>query len=234
LKSFANNRLLITVLAVVFVALIGFGAVSSQMSAPHPATAAQPAASAAATVVPNGEAPAASSAAKPYLSDYQDPQPQTEPNSLLTVVGLIVKLGVVIALIYIVTLALRYFGNRSRKVLLGNSAINVLEKAALAQNRELYLVDVADKVLLLGATANNISVLTEITDAEAIEGLRNKPQPSLPSAEPFLAYLKNVGEKVGTEVANVTPLRPADLLKRIEAHKERIRERTASLQEPGL
>jgi hypothetical protein len=88
--------------------------------------------------------------------------------------------------------------------------------------------------LLLGATANNISVLTEITDAEAIEGLRNKPQPSLPSAEPFLAYLKNVGEKVGTEVANVTPLRPADLLKRIEAHKERIRERTASLQEPGL
>ena len=232
MKNFANNRLLIAVLGVVFVAMLGFGAVSSQMSASRPAAAAQPAASAPASVVPSGEA-SASGAAKPYLSDYQDPQPQAEPNSALTVLGLIVKLGVVIALIYVITLGLRYFGNRGRKVFLGSNSINILEKTPLAQNRELYLIDVADKVLLLGATANNISVLTEITDAEAIDALRNKPQPSLPSAEPFLAYLKNVGEKVGTEVANVTPLRPADILKRIEAHKERLRESTASIQEAG-
>jgi len=230
LKNVANNRALFAVLGVVFIAMLGFGAVSSQMSASHPGAAGQPSASARATAVPSGTAQP-SSAATPYLSDYQDPQPQAAPDSALTVLGLIVKLGVVIALIYLLTLGLRYFGNRGRKVFLGSNSINVLEKTALAQNRELYLVDVADKVLLLGATSNNITVLTEITDAEAIGELRNKPQPSLPSAEPFLAYLKNVSEKVGSEVANVAPLRPADILKRIEAHRERLRESTASIQD---
>jgi flagellar protein FliO/FliZ len=171
---------------------------------------------------------------KPFLSEYQDPQPQTAPNTLMTIVGLVVKLAVVIGLIYLTILGLRYFGSRGRKVFLGGgSAINVIEKTALAQNRELYLIDVADKVLLLGATASGISVLTEITDPDSIDELRTKPQPSLPSAEPFLSYLKNVGEKVGTEVANVSPVKPADVLKRIEDHKERIRARTASLQESG-
>lgn len=220
LKNVAGNRLLMAILGVVFVAILGFGAVSSQLSSPM--------APASATAVASAT-PVASAA--PYLSDYQDPKPQTEPNTALTVVGLIVKLGVVIGLIYLVTLALRWFGKRGRTAFLGSSAINILEKTPLAQNRELYLVDVADKVLLLGATANNITVLTEITDAAALEEVRNKPQPSLPSAEPFLAYLKNVSEKVGSEVAAVTPLRPADLLKRIEGHKDRLRESTASLQE---
>ena len=228
MKSVANNRLLMAILGVVFVAMLGFGAISSQISATRAAS--QPAASPQATATVS-TSPQASSTPKPYLSDYQDPQPQAEPNTALTVVGLIVKLGVVIALIYLITLALRYFGNRGRRVFLGESSINVLEKTSLAQNRELYLVDVAEKVLLLGATANSISVLTEITDPSALEEVRNKPQPSLPSAEPFLAYLKTMGEKVGSEVASVTPLRPAELLKRIEGHKDRIRESTASLQE---
>jgi flagellar protein FliO/FliZ len=218
---------------VVFVAMLGFGAVSTQLSSPRavPAASTTPAASA------QSAAQADTSLAaprKPFLSEYQDPQPQTAPNTLMTIVGLVVKLAVVIGLIYLTILGLRYFGSRGRKVFLGGgSAINVIEKTALAQNRELYLIDVADKVLLLGATASGISVLTEITDPDSIDELRTKPQPSLPSAEPFLSYLKNVGEKVGTEVANVSPVKPADVLKRIEDHKERIRARTASLQESG-
>jgi flagellar protein FliO/FliZ len=233
LKSLPNNRLLWVVLGVVFVAMLGFGAVSTQLSSPRavPAASTTPAASA------QSAAQADTSLAaprKPFLSEYQDPQPQTAPNTLMTIVGLVVKLAVVIGLIYLTILGLRYFGSRGRKVFLGGgSAINVIEKTALAQNRELYLIDVADKVLLLGATASGISVLTEITDPDSIDELRTKPQPSLPSAEPFLSYLKNVGEKVGTEVANVSPVKPADVLKSIEDHKERIRARTASLQESG-
>ncbi|HEX6511156.1 MAG TPA: flagellar biosynthetic protein FliO [Chloroflexota bacterium] len=225
MKNLAGNRLLWAVLGVVFVAMIGFGAVSSQMSSPTGA----PASSAAPTVSASA-APQDSATAKPYLADYQDPQPQSTPNTLMTVVGLVLKLGVVIGLVYMCVLVLRFFGNRGRKAFLGETAINVLEKTALAQNRELYLVDIADRVLLLGATSNSIALLTEITDAEAVDGLRNRPQPALPSAEPFLNYLKNVGEKVSAEVANVTPLHPADVLKRIESHRDRIRERTAALQ----
>lgn len=229
MKSFASNRLLWVVLGVVFLAMLGFSAVSAQMSSSRPAAASQ--AVAASSPAPASAEVQPSAAAKPFLSEYQDPQPQAEPNTIWTIVGLILKLGVVIGLIYLTILGLRYFGGRSRKVLLGDNIINVLEKTSLAQNRELYLVDVADKVLLLGATSTSISVLTEFTDAVAVEDLRTKSaQPPLPSAEPFLNYLKNVGEKVGSEVASVNPLRPADLLKRIESHKDRLRAHSEALE----
>ncbi|HLG72171.1 MAG TPA: flagellar biosynthetic protein FliO [Chloroflexota bacterium] len=237
MAKLATNRLLWAVLGVVFIAMLGMSAVSSQMSSPKAASSASPAASASApaSAAASGDVSAAAAAqastpAKPFLADYQDPQPQAQPTTIWTIVGLIVKLGIVIGLIYLCIVGLRFFGNRGRKVFMGDSAINVLEKTALAQNRELYLVDVANKVLLLGATSTNIAVLTEITDEQAIENLRLKQdQPVLPAAEPFLTYLKNVGEKVGSEVASVNPLRPADLLKRIEAHKERVRAHSDAL-----
>src|SRR5579883_3253607 len=233
MAKLATNRLLWAVLGVVFIAMLGMSAVSSQMSSPKAASSASPAASASApaSAAASGDVSAAAAAqastpAKPFLADYQDPQPQAQP----TTIWLIVRLGIVIGLIYLCIVGLRFFGNRGRKVFMGDSAINVLEKTALAQNRELYLVDVANKVLLLGATSTNIAVLTEITDEQAIENLRLKQdQPVLPAAEPFLTYLKNVGEKVGSEVASVNPLRPADLLKRIEAHKERVRAHSDAL-----
>lgn len=242
MKAVANNRFLWVVLGIVLVAVLGISALSSQATlAPVP-----PAASASASASPSASAsasntqnPAPSTAAKPFLSDYQDPTPQAAPNGFLTVASLILKLGVVVGLIYLTVLGLRYFGNRSRTAFLGNSAINVIEKTALAQNRELYLVDVADRVLLLGATTTSIALLTEITDPDAIDDLRTKPQPALPSAEPFLNYLKKVGEHarpIAAEVAAAATskpsqlLKPADLIKRIDEHKQRIRERTASLQ----
>jgi flagellar biosynthetic protein FliO len=210
LKNLASNRLLWVVLGVVFVAMLGMGAVTSQMS-----SQATPRPSPQASVSASAEAEASRPSA-PFLTEYKDPQPQAAPNTLMTVVGLIVKLAVVIGLIYLTILGLRYFSNRGRRAFLGSNAINVLEKTALAQNRELYLIDVADKVLLLGATANSITVLTEITDPEALEELRAKPQPALPSAEPFLTYLKSAKAA------------PADVFKRIEEHRDRIRQRTAA------
>ena len=252
MKSFANNRFLWVVLGVILVAILGLGALSSQMSSGPSAAQAFTSASASASGRSTANAssapsqgsaaasPAASGKATPYLSDYQDPEPQAAPNGFLTVAGLAVKLAIVLGLIYLTVLGLRYFGNRTRRAVMGDSAISVLEKTPLAQNRELYLVDVADRVLLIGATTTNISMLTEITDPDAIEDLRNRPQPALPSAEPFLNYLKKVGENakpIAVEVAAAASskpselLKPADLLKRIEDHKQRLKESTLALQE---
>jgi flagellar biosynthetic protein FliO len=239
MTNMPKNRFLWVVLGVVLLAVLGVGALSSQIAASPVAGANQPAASA--TAQPAGTPAAGAS----FLAQYQDPQAEPAPNTFMTVASLLFKLAIVLGLIYLTILGLRYFGNRSRGVFMGNNAISVLEKTSLAQNRELYLIDVADRVLLLGATTTNISVLTEITDSEAIEELRTKPQPALPSAEPFLTYLKHVGDKVrpiAAEVANTAAtaprelLKPADLVRRIEEHKLRLQERTASLQsaEPVL
>lgn len=230
-----KNRFLWVVLGIVLIAVLGVSALSSQMSAEPGTAGSQPAASATAQASASATAVPGTS----FLAQYQDPQAQPAPNTFMTVAGLLFKLAVVLGLIYLTVLGLRFFSNRGRGVFMGHNAINVLEKTSLAQNRELYLIDVADRVLLLGATTSNISVLTEITDGDALEELRNKPQPTLPSAEPFLTYLKNVGDKVRPIAAEVAAtatsaprelVKPADLLKRIEEHKQRIHERTASLQ----
>jgi len=249
MKGFAGNRFLWVVLGIVLVGVLGLGAISSQMSggpsaaqsftSPAASTSAQPSASASSTQ--NSALGTQNSApAKPFLSDYQDPQPQAAPNGFLAILSLAFKLGIVVALIYLTVLGLRYFSNRTRNAVLGSSAINVLEKTPLAQNRELYLVDVADRVLLLGATTTSIAMLTEITDPGALEELRNRPQPSLPSAEPFLNYLKKFGENarpIAVEMASAAAnrpselLKPADLLRRIDDHKRRVKESTLALQE---
>lgn len=234
MKALAGNRVLWIVLGVALVAMLGFSAISSQQPAGGSRTSTSAQASASAAPTASGAQDAAST---PFLAEYQDPQVQPAPNGILTIVGLLFKLAIVLGLIYLTVLGLRFFSNKGRVGLPGSGAINVLEKTALAQNRELYLIDVADKVLLLGATANNISVLSEITDEEAIEELRTRPQPALPSAEPFLTYLKNVGEKVRPIAAEVVAsgprelLKPADLVRRIEEHQRRLRASTASFQE---
>ena len=231
-SNLSKNRFLWVVLGVVLIAVLGVSALSSQMTQAPTTTTTQPTASASA----QASAQATPASDTGFLAQYQDPQATPAPNNFMTVVGLAFKLAIVVGLIYLTVLGLRYFGNRGRAVFMGHNAINVLEKTALAQNRELYLIDVADRVLLLGATTTNISVLTDISDPEAIEDLRNKPQPALPSAEPFLTYLKNVGDKVRPIAAEVAAqprelLRPADLVRRIEEHKLRLQQSTEAALE---
>ena len=246
------------VLALVLVAILGLGALSSQVSGGP--TAAQAIASASARPAASSSAapsrPAASASTAPstqdsarstqnsssssFLPDYQDPQPAASPNGFATILSLAVKLVIVLVLIYATMVGLRYFGNRTRRAVMGDSSINVLEKTPLAQNRELYLIDVADRVLLLGATSTSMTMLTEITDPAAVEELRNRQPAGLPAAEPFLNYLKKVGERarpIAAEVAAAATskpsdlLKPADLLRRIEDHKLRLKESTLALQE---
>jgi flagellar biogenesis protein FliO len=247
MKAAAGNRLLWVVLGVALVAMLGFSALSSQQQpaikaqalSSQPTAAAAQGTDSAHTSAPDAQHPTSGTqdpSSRPFMVEYQDPQVQPAPNGILTVAGLIFKLAIVLGLIYLTVLGLRFVSNRGRAGLPSSGAITVLDKTALSQNRELYVIDVADKVLVLGATANSISVLSEITDAEAVEELRTRPQEAIPAAEPFLAYLKSVGEKVRPIAAEVASsprelLKPADLVKRIEEHRRRLQASTASLQD---
>ncbi|HLY67433.1 MAG TPA: hypothetical protein VKU60_17990, partial [Chloroflexota bacterium] len=105
MKSFASNRFLWVVLGLVFVAMLGFGAISSQQSVQQPAVPATPQASATAQATP-------SSSSGSFLPDYQDPQVAPAPNGFLTIAGLLFKLAIVVGLIYLTVLGLRYFSHR--------------------------------------------------------------------------------------------------------------------------
>ncbi|MDE3077291.1 MAG: FliO/MopB family protein, partial [Chloroflexota bacterium] len=152
----------------------------------QPTTAAQPAASSSAASGPS------------FSVAYQDPQVQPAPNGLATILNLLLKLAIVIGLIYGTVWVLRFLNQRSTKSLLGERLVTVLETTRLAANRDLYLVDLADRVLLLGSAGSSLNLLTEITEADALDAIRNRPQAALPSADAFLGYLRGFGEKLGS------------------------------------
>ena len=98
---------------------------------------------------------------------------------------LVIKLGLVIGLIYLTMWALRRFMSGARASRSAPGRLSVLDTTLLAPNRAVYLVEVADRVLVLGSTANALNTLAEITEPNAIEVLKRATPP--PEALPNFA-----------------------------------------------
>jgi flagellar biosynthetic protein FliO len=84
-----------------------------------------------------------------------------EESGLLTALDLGAKLLLVLVLIWTCALLLRAM--QARATVSGRRrSVEVLEVTPLAQNRTLYLVQVGDQTLLLGATPTQITTLTRL------------------------------------------------------------------------
>jgi len=82
----------------------------------------------------------------------------------------------------------------------GNVFGKVLGILPLDNRRLIYLVDVMGKVLILGVTDSNISMLAEITDKDTLDALRLQNDRPLPGMERLFSFLKpnsatNAGEQ---------------------------------------
>ncbi|MGH2366503.1 MAG: flagellar biosynthetic protein FliO [Chloroflexota bacterium] len=238
-------------------------AAASASATSSTAQGASPAASAPAQVGAPASPASSSPAATPasFLPAYQDPQATPTPNGLLTFLSLGLKLVIVLVLIYGTVLGLKWLNNRTARTFAGHTNMRVLESNRLGPNRDVYLLEVADRVLVVGATGSSMNVLSEITDSAALDLMREKPEAPLAAAEPFLNYLRGVGEKLSgkheplelgrllDEEPGRAPLpalagasgdrvgqssKPADLTARIEASRRLIRERTLAIQESGV
>lgn len=146
-----------------------------------------------------------------YLRDYSEiaSAPASAPWWSMTF-DLVVKLGLVIGLIYLTMWALRTYvlGPQARRRLGARltGRMDVLDTTQLAPNRTLYLVEVADRVLVLGATGTSLNMLAEIKEAEAIDLLKKPAQapaqedelPAKSFAEQFRALTEQtpLGDKI--------------------------------------
>ena len=83
------------------------------------------------------------------------PQTSFGPLLLKTVVSLLVVVGVTVFGMY----GLKHFINRKKS---GNLAIRVIGSTMLGPKKGIYLVEVAERWLLLGVTDASISMLTEL------------------------------------------------------------------------
>src|SRR5690554_1473159 len=81
-----------------------------------------------------------------------------------TALQLLGALALIIPLLYVVT---RAYGQRA---LVGGSrrALSVIDSIGVGPNRSICLVEVGDRLLVVGVAADKVGLLTEITDPDEI------------------------------------------------------------------
>lgn len=103
--------------------------------------------------------------------------------SVLVYLKVLMLLALIIAFILFALWAVRRFAPQLSAT--GRtSAIKILGTSHLGPKKALFLVEVAGKVILLGVTDNNINHITEFTNVEEAENIRNHLAPST-SNQPF-------------------------------------------------
>lgn len=100
----------------------------------------------------------------PKASPFLTSTPEDERPLWLTGGEFALKLLVVIGLIYLALTGLRWLQKSRQQLTTGGATIRVLETTGLAPGRNLHLVIVGEKTLLIGATDHHLSVLAELAD----------------------------------------------------------------------
>jgi len=122
--------------------------------------------------------------------------PQVTPVSIL---NNILSLALVLVLVYLGMLAWKKYGGKRLNLpsltgLTGASrqarSIRVLESASLGQGRGVHLITVGGRCLLVGATLQSITLLSDVTDDPDVQGLLEKePETAATSFQQQLARL---------------------------------------------
>jgi flagellar protein FliO/FliZ len=172
-----------------------------------------------------------------YVRDYQEitqSAPQ-QPWYSLTF-DLVVKLGLVIGLIYLTMWALKRFvlgpqARTSTARLVGR--LEVLDTTHLAPNRTVYLVEVADRVLVLGATQSTLSTLAEIKEPGAIDLLKARPADDEPAPPSFADQFQKLTASLTSRATAAAAPEPGGPATFLQDKIGELRSLTAQLRRPS-
>jgi len=97
---------------------------------------------------------------------YQEPQniPTIDLGKMFLQVAL--SLGAVVALVYATVFGMKVFFKKKEKVFSSERLLNILERNYLDPKKAIFVVRALDRILVLSVTADDIRVLTEVTDKE--------------------------------------------------------------------
>ena len=137
----------------------------------------------------------------PWYSDSDSDEVETSPISsgadtpvrFLTLGRMFAVVFVLIfslVIVYLLGTLLRRNMFRAQSVLGAQGSFRVLGHLYLNPKQVLYLVEVADRVLVVSATENSINTLSEITDAEIVKSLRTEFSAHDFQRANFIQYLK--------------------------------------------
>ena len=106
-----------------------------------------------------------------YLSGYENADPRPSQLSWWSTLAYLVSLFAVFAFVVVMAyFASKFLSGHFAKAAAGNGG-RILANLALGPNRSVCVVELADRVFMLGVTEHSITLLREVTDAEEIERL---------------------------------------------------------------
>ncbi|MBT3921018.1 MAG: FliO/MopB family protein [Nitrospina sp.] len=105
----------------------------------------------------------------------QDSRPTGKPIELIpSGLKMVSMLSVVLGIMFLLFFGFKKYVLKNTMFGGGEKLINVLGTGFLGPKKNIVLVEVADEVLVLGMSQNNISLLTNITDPEKIEEIKSR------------------------------------------------------------
>lgn len=110
--------------------------------------------------------------------------------------GMVLKLGLVLGLIYAAFIVLRRYFTRNKTVVQGKKPISLLSSLNLSPSRTVYVLEVGKRVLVVGATQNQLSLLTEVTDPETVDEVRTQSAESSAAGQ-FSSFLSVAKRQFG-------------------------------------
>ena len=131
-----------------------------------------------------------------YLSGYENTDPRPSPVSWWSTIAYLVSLFAIFAFVVgLAYFAVRFLGGHFAQQKLGYGG-RLLSHLPLGPNRSVCVVEMADRVFLLGVTEHSITLLSEITDAAEIERLHREAQASAVMPEMFSQQLGTLSDFV--------------------------------------
>lgn len=138
---------------------------------------------------------------------------------ILSLFKVLLYLGVVLLLIYVLY---RYLSAKKGITNQQTTAVKKLALVPLFANKYLQVIEVGEKVYLLGVTDSAVNMITEITEKETIDALRLEGAASSTEVTPLRTFhdtLKEIARRFQYTVGGGV----ADNLKTMKEQKERLR-----------
>jgi flagellar biogenesis protein FliO len=108
------------------------------------------------------------------MKGIESPDVPKAPSTISTAINLLVSLLFVIGVIYLVMIALKYFYVRAAIPIKSEGVLRVLAREYIDTKKVIYIVELADRVLILGSGGDSLTTLSEITDKESIEKIKQQ------------------------------------------------------------
>lgn len=108
-------------------------------------------------------------------------------------VSLAWRLALVVVIIFVSIAGLRWWGKRATGPKSSTGFLRVIDTLAISNGRSIHLVALGDRVIAVGATAQQISLLNELSDEEATKVLEDTARPE---EQPFSQFATQLFESM--------------------------------------